>query len=387
MQSNRIQILRWAGAIVLLLLIGMLMVEGTWAIRLHRSWLFVSVAMVAAVLLVIAGVRDIHRCAWAAAMSHIGLGCVLAGGMIGAVVKTDVKIVVDKHATERVAYTEKGEPEILPFDIRLQDFRIDYYDDGTSPKQFTSALIINGKEVHETSVNHPARYHGWWIYQSDYDRQQQDFCVLQVVRDPWLPVVYAGFALMVIGAMVMTCKAWHSWRVLVVAVVLAGLFTVAALARVELGTLVPALRSLWFFPHILIYMVAYSLLAIALVAAIANVWQTRRKRQDDRLAHLPIDRLTRCLLVSASSLLLIGMLCGAVWAKDAWGDYWMWDGKECWAAATWLITLLVSHIPTQKVSRVAVLVVIVISFVCMQMTWYGVNYLPSAQYSLHTYNK
>lgn len=387
MQSKQIQILRWAGAIVLLLLVGMLMVEGTWAIRLHRSWLFVSVSMVAAVLLAIACVRDIRRHAWAAAMSHAGLFCVLAGGMIGAVVKTDVKMVVDKHATERVAYTEKGEPEVLPFDIRLQDFRIDYYDDGSSPKQFTSALIINGEDVQETSVNHPARYHGWWIYQSDYDRQQQDFCVLQVVRDPWLPMVYVGFALMVIGAMVMTCKAWHSWRVLVVAVVLAGVFTVASLARMELGTLVPALRSLWFFPHILIYMVAYSLLAIALVAAIAGVWQTRRKRQDNRWVQLPIDRLTRCLLVSASSLLLIGMLCGAVWAKDAWGDYWMWDGKECWAAATWLITLLVSHIPTQKVSRVAVLVVIAVSFACMQMTWYGVNYLPSAQYSLHTYNK
>lgn len=372
---------------MLLLLISMLIAEGTWAVRLYHSWLFVSVVMVAVVLAAIAGVRDVHRHAWAAAVSHIGLCCVLVGGMLGAVVKTDVKMVVDKHASERVAYTETGTPLVLPFDIRLQNFHIDYYDDGVSPKQFISTLTINGGETYTTSVNHPARYHGWWIYQSDYDHRQQDFCILQVVRDPWLPVVYVGFVLMVIGAILQTCKAWHSWYMALVAAVLTGLFTVASLARVELGTLVPALRSLWFFPHILIYMLAYSLLAIALVAAIGSVWQAHRQRQDDKFASLPIVHLTRCLLVSASSLLLIGMLCGAVWAKDAWGDYWMWDAKECWAAVTWLITLLASHIPTRKLSRGWLLVVIALSFASMQITWYGVNYLPSAQYSMHTYNQ
>lgn len=196
-----------------------------------------------------------------------------------------------------------------------------------------------------------------------------------------------GFVLMVIGAILQTCKAWHSWYIALVAAVLAGLFTVASLARVELGTLVPALRSLWFFPHILIYMLAYSLLAIALVVAIGSVWQAHRQRQDDKFASLPIVQWTRCLLVSASSLLLIGMLCGAVWAKEVWGDYWMWDAKECWAAVTWLITLLVSHIPTRKLSRGWLLVVIALSFASMQITWYGVNYLPSAQYSMHTYNQ
>lgn len=363
----------------MLLLILMLIVEGTWAVHLYHSWCFVSVAMTAAVLLAIAGIRDIrHRTSWAAALNHLGLCCVLLGGMIGAVVKTDVRIVADRHATERVTYNEKGNPVVLPFDIRLQDFRIDYYTDSKSPKQYTSTLEINGEQSLTTSVNHPAHYHGWWIYQADYDRRQQDYCILQIVRDPWLPMVYIGFILMVIGAVITTCRAWHSWYVIPVAVVLAGIFTAASLARVQLGTLVPALRSLWFFPHILIYMIAYSLLAIALVAAIVDIV----KPLQGRWSNLP-----RSLFTTVSSLLLIGMLCGAVWAKDVWGDYWMWDAKECWAAVTWLITIIGTHIPVKRGSRWFLLTMIALTFAAMQITWYGVNYLPSAQYSMHTYNR
>lgn len=77
------------------------------------------------------------------------------------------------------------------------------------------------------------------------------------------------------------------------------------------------------------------------------------------------------------------MMCGAVWAQQAWGDYWTWDVKECWAAATWLLTVAGSHVPGKKLK----LTFAVIAFLAMQMTWYGVNYLPSAAQSLHTYNR
>ena len=100
------------------------------------------------------------------------------------------------------------------------------------------------------------------------------------------------------------------------------------------------------------------------------------------------------LLQTSSCLLLIGMLCGAVWAKQAWGDYWTWDPKECWAMATWMLTLIGMHLKTksdnpkvQKTMLVLLLVFVLLSFAAMQMTWYGVNYLPSAELSLHTYGR
>ena len=88
------------------------------------------------------------------------------------------------------------------------------------------------------------------------------------------------------------------------------------------------------------------------------------------------------------------MLCGAVWAKQAWGDYWTWDPKEGWALVTWMLTLIGMHLKiksedpkVQKTMLVLLVVFVLLSFAAMQMTWYGVNYLPSAELSLHTYGR
>lgn len=365
----------------MLLLILMLIAEGTWAVHIYHSWPFVSVVMLAALLMGIAGLYEMKSRRWTGAISHFGLCFVLLGSMQGAVVREDVKMVVDRHASERVAYEDNGKSVVLPFAIQLKEFRIDYYDNGRSPKQYTSSLLIDGKEM-TTRVNHPAKVDGWWIYQFDYDHAQEDFVVLQLVRDPWLPMVYAGFALMVIGAFLQVRRAWHSWKVIPATIVFTAIFTAASLARIELGTLVPALRSLWFFPHVLIYMVAYSLLAIALVLSVVGLFH--KKTGNSFFASS--SAVASKLLVTTSALLLIGMLCGAVWAKDAWGDYWTWDPKECWAAVTWLVTVVGSHLPGGKSKRRHTFFVILITFAAIQVTWYGVNYLPSAQYSMHTYN-
>jgi ABC-type transport system involved in cytochrome c biogenesis permease subunit len=88
------------------------------------------------------------------------------------------------------------------------------------------------------------------------------------------------------------------------------------------------------------------------------------------------------------AFMTLGMLSGAVWAKEAWGHYWSWDPKETWAAATWFSYLIYIHFRLGKpmLYRKA-LILLLISFVLLQMCWYGINYLPSAQgVSIHTYN-
>jgi ABC-type transport system involved in cytochrome c biogenesis permease subunit len=78
------------------------------------------------------------------------------------------------------------------------------------------------------------------------------------------------------------------------------------------------------------------------------------------------------------------MLTGALWAKQAWGAYWSWDAKEAWAAATWGLYLLAIHLRGRGRGFVAA---VVVAFLALQMCWYGVNYLPSAERSVHTYNQ
>ena len=94
------------------------------------------------------------------------------------------------------------------------------------------------------------------------------------------------------------------------------------------------------------------------------------------------------LIYIGLAFLTFGMLSGALWAKEAWGHYWSWDPKETWAAITWLVYLLYIHLRlVGKASRQALCVLVIFAFACLQMCWWGVNYLPSAQDSVHVYNK
>lgn len=84
---------------------------------------------------------------------------------------------------------------------------------------------------------------------------------------------------------------------------------------------------------------------------------------------------------------MTGLLLGAVWAKQAWGTYWGWDPKETWAAITLLSYLLYIHHRLYAPRKFEVsFALLILSFLFLQICWYGVNYLPAAQgSSIHTY--
>lgn len=159
--------------------------------------------------------------------------------------------------------------------------------------------------------------------------------------------------------------------------VVATVFTVVNLLRPEIhsATLMPALQSVWFVPHVTVYMLAYAVMAAGLAVAAASLF--RRPELLDAA-----DRLTRI----GAALLILGMLMGAVWAQQAWGSYWAWDPKESWAAVTWLLYLGYIHLrlryPARRTWAVALLA---FAFLALQVTWYGIDYLPAAKKSLHTY--
>lgn len=362
-------------SVVLLLSAALLMaVEGSFGLEIEHTAGFAAFVLLLMLSLSIVTVRNVRsRRPLPSVLSHGGLLLILFTGFFGAPDFIDARLVAIREEASHIAVNTRAEAVPLPFDVRLDEFEVDCYPDGVSPKQYSSTLDING-ERHVTSVNHPCRVDGFLIYQSGYDTENGRYSVLKVVRDPWLPFVLLGMAVLAAGALLELRKTWNNRAVLPTALVLAVLFGFISLARINLGTLAPALRSFWFVPHLIIYMLAYSLMALSLVLGITSFFVKR-----------PLLRLSGKLLRTSSSLLLLGMLCGAVWAKAAWGDYWTWDPKECWAAATWLLTLAGTHLPEAK-GRLAFVASVLISFLAMQMTWYGVNYLPSSENSMHTYN-
>eukprot|EP00930_Biecheleria_cincta_P077951 TRINITY_DN6529_c0_g1_i1.p1 TRINITY_DN6529_c0_g1~~TRINITY_DN6529_c0_g1_i1.p1 ORF type:complete len:475 (-),score=89.28 TRINITY_DN6529_c0_g1_i1:63-1487(-) len=58
--------------------------------------------------------------------------------------------------------------------------------------------------------------------------------------------------------------------------------------------------------------------------------------KDEQLA-LTLDDLAYRSLLLGFGFLTIGIVSGAVWANEAWGNYWSWDPKETWALITWLV--------------------------------------------------
>ena len=75
------------------------------------------------------------------------------------------------------------------------------------PRKFSSELNIqtkSGKNITTTiEVNRPFKIDGWTIYQLGYNKEMgrwSNLSVLELVRDPWLPVVYLGIFLMMAGA-------------------------------------------------------------------------------------------------------------------------------------------------------------------------------------------
>ena len=162
----------------------------------------------------------------------------------------------------------------------------------------------------------------------------------------------------------------------------------------------PALQSPWFAPHVIVYMFSYALLGAATLMSIYILFSCRHSRLDrDPSVARDGDRkgaespehemnITDNLVYVGLAFLTFGMLFGALWAKEAWGHYWAWDPKETWAAITWLCYLLYMHF--RKVSpkdwRKSCWILL-LAFVCLQICWWGINYLPSAQgLSIHTYN-
>ncbi|MEG1623228.1 MAG: cytochrome c biogenesis protein CcsA [Alistipes sp.] len=172
---------------------------------------------------------------------------------------------------------------------------------------------------------------------------------------------------------------WHYRFLLPFAGGLASIFTLINILHPEIHllTLMPALQSAWFIPHVVIYMVAYALMAAGLLlGAVALGGRTQLLAQADTLTRI------------GAALLILGMLMGAVWAKQAWGNYWAWDAKECWAAVTWLLYLAYIHFRLHAPTRLkTAFTLLFVAFLTLQITWYGINYLPAAKKSLHTYTQ
>jgi ABC-type transport system involved in cytochrome c biogenesis permease subunit len=147
-------------------------------------------------------------------------------------------------------------------------------------------------------------------------------------------------------------------------------------------TLMPALQSPWFIPHVVVYIVGYAFLGFSSLIGVYGLYQYYTGK-DVSSSMLMADNI----VYIGFAFLTFGLLFGALWAKEAWGHYWTWDPKETWAFLTWLAYLIYIHLRLRKKhSTKSALWIVSLAFVVLLICWFGINYLPSAQSSVHVYS-
>ena len=328
-------------------------------------------------------------------LNHLGVAVAVAAVALSGAHSRTLQLTAFAGQPERRAADARGavcEPGLT---IELHQLTVEEYPD-RSPRRFASDVTVltqGGERIRGTvEVNKPLKADGWTIYQSGYGVRpgtETPYSVFLLVRDPWIGGVYLGIFLLLAGALcLLVSRAPGPFArrggTLAYAGALAGLTAVCALLF-WLGNrgrlLVPALQSPWFGPHVVAYMVSYTLLGAATVMAVCLL--VRGDRTTGRQIALTDD-----LAQVGLAFFTVGMLFGALWAKEAWGSCWSWDPKETWAAATWLCYLVYLHLRKARPGAWrSACIILLVSFACLQMCWWGINCFPSLRgLSVHTYN-
>lgn len=160
---------------------------------------------------------------------------------------------------------------------------------------------------------------------------------------------------------------------------------------------VPSLQSYWAKIHVPIVVSSY---AAFLVAFVFSCIYLLKYYAQQRLAGAGGDTLVARWLAALPSLpqldvivyravaiglplISIGIITGAMWAKEAWGAYWQWDPKETAALFSWIIYLAYMHLHTRHSWRgLRTSWVSVVGFLSIIFCYLGVNIWISG---LHSY--
>lgn len=123
------------------------------------------------------------------------------------------------------------------------------------------------------------------------------------------------------------------------------------------------LMSSWLPIHVTLMTLAYALFLFAALCAISG----------------PEEKNIRAILLWGEILLAAGVVTGGLWATDAWGRFWGWDPKECFALATAVIygALIAAWNRIENKSLLTVC-----AFLAVVFTWLGASYFGG----LHSYS-
>ncbi|MGR3304337.1 MAG: cytochrome c biogenesis protein ResB [Candidatus Scalindua sp.] len=141
------------------------------------------------------------------ALIHLGFILIVFAGFLSSLFLQEGFIEIKEGQSTEVFWVEDDLSKRLDFSISLKDFSVEFYPEQQKGilfvKKYKSAVVISqrGKAVKEGTieVNKPLGYKGFYFYQYGYDPELPGQTLFQVVKDPGLPVAYAGYLFFLAG--------------------------------------------------------------------------------------------------------------------------------------------------------------------------------------------
>lgn len=149
----------------------------------------------------------------------------------------------------------------------------------------------------------------------------------------------------------------------------------------QITQLMPVLQSPLLSVHVMVIMFSYALFGLTALIGLQGLIAHHRKQEEKEQQ---LAALSQFLLYPAVALIAIGIFIGAIWANVSWGRYWSWDSKETWALITMLIYSAPLHADIKwlrKAQHMHMHIYMLLAFLSVLMTYFGVNYFLSGMHS------
>ena len=317
----------------------------------------------------------------------IGLLTTLVGLVVNLSQQKDYQCVAnEKNFASNIVTDKDGNLFQLPFTCQLEGIISENYPSGAT-KSHTATVICcyyGNTDTLRISENHPASF-----YQYDFlllsvgkTLQRGSFAEFQISTSSFTWVVYTGLFLLIISTLAIviqslfTEKKWRGWFFVIILMVIVFIILLIINPMMRSLEVPPILRSVWFIPHVVSYIIAYALLLFGWFTSI----YTFCKPSSSKLQH-SID-----MLESGTAFYTIGLALGIIWAKSAWGSFWNWDPKETMALIAYGYCLSAVLILRQKSNSASLnLIVQSIGIILMIVCWLSPQLLFGHLESMHSY--
>lgn len=179
----------------------------------YQALWFKCLWFIIAIGIIISIVNFLKRKDFSLAAISLGLFLVVFGGFLTSLLGEEGFIEIKEGQTVNGFWIEDDLFRPLDFLISLKDFSVEFYPEKSEGmrlvKSYKTSVSISkdGDLVKQgvIEVNKPLSFGGFSFYQYGYAPDLLNQTILQVVKDPGLPLVYAGYLVLLTG-MVLSFK-------------------------------------------------------------------------------------------------------------------------------------------------------------------------------------